>query len=91
MFTAGAHSLIRYHPLNVHSQCYRCNINLGGNGAAYAERFMDRYGLGQFRALCSLKGRSTKQWRAPEVEDLIAALKRGGGDYERLYLERYSL
>ncbi len=29
---------------NVNCQCYRCNINLGGNGAVYNQRIRDIYG-----------------------------------------------
>ena len=29
---------------NVHCCCYRCNINLGGNGALYARRIKSVYG-----------------------------------------------
>lgn len=90
MFPAGTHALIRYEPKNVHSQCYRCNINLGGNGAAYAERFIARYGMAEFARLSSLSQRM-KAWRAPEVVELIEALRRGGAEYESLYAERYGL
>lgn len=90
LFSAGAHSLIRYHPKNVHSQCFRCNVNLGGNGAAYANEFWKRYGMDEFTRLFNL-GRHIKKWTAPEVRDLIDALTRGGADYECLYAERYLL
>jgi hypothetical protein len=90
LFPAGAHGIIRYEPKNVHSQCYRCNINLGGNGAAYSDRFIEVYGIEEFRRLSALS-RTIKQWRAPEVEELIAALKRGGADYEMLYAERHAV
>lgn len=30
--------------LNVHCQCYRCNINLGGNGAVYYVNMVKKYG-----------------------------------------------
>ena len=29
---------------NVHAQCYRCNINLGGYGAKYHQQMVKRYG-----------------------------------------------
>lgn len=90
MFPAGAHAVIKFEPKNVHSQCFRCNINLGGNGAAYAERFIERYGIAEFQRLSALS-RHMKQWRAPEIEELIAALERGGADYEAFYAERYGL
>lgn len=90
LFPAGAHGIIRYEPKNVHSQCYRCNINLGGNGAAYTARFIDRYSFEEFKRLSALS-RELRQWRAPEVQELIDALKRGGADYEMLYAEKYGV
>jgi len=30
---------------NIHPQCYRCNINLGGNGAEYYPYMVDQYGI----------------------------------------------
>lgn len=30
--------------LNVHAQCFHCNINLGGNGAEYYVRMVEKYG-----------------------------------------------
>jgi Bacteriophage Lambda NinG protein len=33
-----------FHEQNVNCSCYRCNINLGGNGALYARRIKQVYG-----------------------------------------------
>lgn len=90
LFPAGAHAIIRYHPKNVHSQCYRCNINLGGNGAAYTEHFLDVYGMEEFRRMCAVKSRE-RQWEPLEIQELIEALQRGGADFECLYEEKYGL
>lgn len=90
LFPAGMASLIRYEPKNVHSQCYHCNINLGGNGAAYADRFVGVYGFDEFARLARL-ARQTKAWRSPEIRELIAAIERSGAHYESLYAERYGL
>lgn len=87
MFPAGGSSILRWHPLNVHSQCYRCNINLGGNGAEYASRFIEVYGIDQLMYLNEIK-RQQMQWREPDIRELIEALKRGGADYELLYAEK---
>ncbi len=76
LFSAGAHSALRYDAVNIHVQCYRCNIHLGGNGAAYAARFISRYGLGAFELLAQ-RSRVMKAWRAPELLELIAALEAG--------------
>lgn len=35
-----------FHEMNNHCQCYRCNINLGGNGAIYARKIKEIYGQG---------------------------------------------
>lgn len=46
---------LRYHPWNIHGQCYHCNINLGGYGSEYA-RFMEaKYGKATVNALHNLK------------------------------------
>lgn len=90
MFAAGASSLLRYEPKNVHSQCYHCNINLGGNGAAYAQAFIAVYGMDEFMRLSNLS-RKMKAWKPYEITELIEALQRGGADYEALYAERYTL
>lgn len=42
--TCGA--FLRYDLRNLHSNCYRCNINLGGNGAMYYEALKRDYGQG---------------------------------------------
>ena len=88
MFPAGSSSLIRYDPLNVHVQCFHCNINLGGNGAAYAQRFLQVYGADQFTRLHE-RSQIMKQWKAYEIEELIEAMQRSGAAYEMLYAERY--
>jgi hypothetical protein len=90
MFPSGNNSVIRYEPKNVHSQCGRCNCFLGGNGAAYVSRFLDVYGVEEFRRLSGLRG-TEKKWTRPELEEMSAALKRGGADFECWYAERYGL
>ncbi len=37
-------AILRYHENNVHVQCFRCNIHLGGWGERYAEIMEARYG-----------------------------------------------
>lgn len=90
LFQAGQFAIIRYEPKNVHSQCGRCNVWLRGNVARYTARFLDKYGIEEFRRLDALS-RRMKQWRAPEVIELILALKRGGAEFEMFYAERYGL
>jgi len=40
--TCGA--FLRYDLRNLHSSCYNCNINLGGNGALYYLALIDKFG-----------------------------------------------
>lgn len=40
--TCGAY--LRYDLRNLHSCCYNCNINLGGNGALFYRKLVDIYG-----------------------------------------------
>jgi hypothetical protein len=89
LFPSNGNSLLRYHPLNVGSQCAVCNVWRGGNGASYANAFLDRYGVEQFKALCAMVGQP-HTWTAPEVAEMIAELKRGGADYECWYFRRYA-
>jgi hypothetical protein len=86
MFPSGSSSVLRYHPLNVFSGCFNCNINLGGNGAAYASRFIEVFGIDQFMYLNDIKRKEMK-WREPDIRELIEALKKGGADYELKYAE----
>ncbi len=90
LFNAGASSLIRWHPKNVHVQCYRCNVGLRGNVAPYAVEFICRYGGDELQRLGRLS-KVVKKWTAPEVSDLIAAMKRGAADYEAFFAEHYEL
>lgn len=36
---------LRYDIRNLHSSCYRCNINLGGNGALFYIQVLEKYGI----------------------------------------------
>jgi hypothetical protein len=42
--SAACGAFLRYDLRNIHSQCYHCNINLGGNGAMFYKRLVDIYG-----------------------------------------------
>jgi hypothetical protein len=87
MFPAGLSSVLRYHPANVFSGCFHCNINLGGNGAAYASRFIEVYGMDQFMYLNDIKRKGMK-WREHDIRELITALKADPVRYECLYAEK---
>lgn len=52
-----------FDPMNVHAQCYHCNINLGGNGAEYYRKMVIRYGK---EATDTLFDRKNKHHANPE-------------------------
>lgn len=63
---------------NIHPQCYRCNINLGGNGAAYYPYMLDMYGQEMIDELNELKETNLKFTAADHIEaieDLKQKLK----------------
>jgi hypothetical protein len=90
MIPSDGRPSVRYDPKNVHSQCGHCNCWLGGNGATYALEVINRYGIEEFNRLHA-KAKEFRQWREPELEELIAALTVGGAEYEMLYAEKYGL
>lgn len=85
---AGASSAVRYDPDNLRPCCYRCNVSLHGNIANYALALWDEIGEAKVRSLLA-RSKPTKSWKAYEIEELIAALDKGGAEYELLYFEKY--
>lgn len=55
---------------NIHCQCYRCNINLGGNGAEYGPYIRDRYGIDGYESIRRLAG-TTRIMRRADYEEII--------------------
>lgn len=51
---------LRYHPMNIHRQCYHDNINLGGYGERYAEVMEQKYGRAELDKLRGLKQINSK-------------------------------
>ena len=41
----GAHASLRFDELNIHVQCFRCNVHLSGNPVPYRENLIDKIGL----------------------------------------------
>lgn len=72
-------------PKNVHAQCGRCNLFLHSNPGAYSDGIFRKYGPEELMRLTMRAMRVDKQWRAPEVESLIAAIQRSGADFELAY------
>lgn len=86
----GRTGALLYDPLVVFSQCDSCNRGKRGNTAVFVQRYIERFGVEQFRAAVARTSRE-KKWTTPELRELIEALKRGGADYETLYMERHGL
>ena len=89
LFTRAKGAML-FNPKAVHAQCASCNWMLRGNIPEYVSRFIAKYGIDEFKALVA-KARETKQWTLQEIQELRAAIKRSGADYELLYAERYGL
>lgn len=55
-------ALLKYHLNNLRPQCYRCNINLSGNGAVFYKLLVEREGQMYVDTLFSLKNQTTKAY-----------------------------
>jgi hypothetical protein len=55
---------------NIHPQCYRCNINLGGNGPEYGPYIRARYGDEGYESIRRLAG-ATRVMRRADYEEII--------------------
>lgn len=64
----------RYLEDNVHGQCYRCNINLGGNGAEYYPFMVNQYGANRVDELRRLSN-TTLRISIEEFEAMEAKYK----------------
>ena len=59
---------------DVHPQCYRCNINLGGNGVEYYIYMVDRYGQERVDEIRGMRDTVVK-FTIPELEEIEAKYK----------------
>ena len=66
---------VRFDLRNIHVQCYRCNINLGGNGPEYYPFMLEKYGQDVIDELRKLSNTSVK-FTAPELQDMIKEMER---------------
>ena len=59
---------------NIHSQCFRCNMNLGGNGAEYYPWMVGKYGKSVVEEIRQLAGKTIKytQWDYAQMADHYA-------------------
>jgi len=64
----------RYIEENIHPQCYRCNINLGGNGPEYNAYMLEMYGQEMIDYLRA-KSRTTVKFSIPDLEDMESEWK----------------
>lgn len=93
LFNVKTYPALRFHPLNIHSQCSQCNsttANRGGrmgNQAAYSAEFIRRRGLETFQALDAIKA-EVRQWRILDLIELRTVLTSGGIDaYQARYFD----
>lgn len=73
-------------PKNLGAQDARCNLQLHGNPGAFADYIVRTYGPEELVRLTK-RARMVKQWKAPELEMLIEAIKVSGHSFEAAYYE----
>jgi hypothetical protein len=62
---------------NIHAQCFRCNINLGGNGAEYYPYMLKRYGedvVSELRRLSKTTRKITRAEYAEMIDEMATKL-----------------
>ena len=72
---------LRYNELNIHGQCYRCNIHLGGYGAMYDQRMRSVYGEKVVNGLWAQKKPGAK-WYEKDFLERIEYFTNKLKDYE---------
>lgn len=74
---------------NLFCQCYRCNINAGGNSAILNLRVSKKLGYNVAERLEKIR-RETKnvQWNIQDLQQLIECLE-SGGNYEEVHARVY--
>jgi len=82
-------ALLRYHPKNIHAQCYFDNINLGGNGAVYYTKMVDKYGQDYVNKLFYIKNQSTIKADTYFYLTLTDLYKQGNEEEIIKFLESY--
>ena len=60
---------------NVNAQCYRCNINLGGNGAEYYKRMVEHYGQEVVDEIFVLRDTGYRKYTIESYQGLIEEYK----------------
>ena len=69
-FQSRRFNITRFDEMNVHGQCYGCNVMRYGEQYKYAKHLDEVYGIGTAELL-ELKARGMKQFKPWELEELI--------------------
>lgn len=73
-FITRARNNTMFCEVNVHAQCYNCNVQRRGNIGEYAYRLKKELGEAGFNDLLE-RGRKDKQFTIPELEAIIERYK----------------
>lgn len=63
--SVGSNSALRFHLWNIHTSCYRCNVELSGNLGEYYPRLIERIGAAKVEWM-----QTTKRERRYEIDEL---------------------
>lgn len=74
-FSSGGHSNVRFHEDNVHSGCYKCNVELSGNLLNYQIGIEKRIGGERLLELHE-RAHVVKKWTIDECKEIIETYKR---------------
>lgn len=74
-FVPGKHGSVMFDELNVHPQCYTCNVVLGSNGPKYYKYMLAKYGQKVIDELERLD-KINKQFKVVELEAIYDTYKR---------------
>ena len=69
-FVQRGHNSTFVDEMNVHAQCYACNVIKKGNAGEYAYRLIQQYGQEEFEKLVK-RGRELKSWKPGELQEII--------------------
>lgn len=67
--------LLRYLLENIHSQCFRCNMTLGGNEAEYYQFMVRKYGQEFVDELFRIKNQESEKWSEVDYRNRIKLYK----------------
>jgi len=59
----------------VKSQCYRCNVPMGGNYDIFHAKLIKEYGMDTYDAWVLKKNKESVSWSIAELEEMIAEFK----------------